>query len=228
MSFAHRVAALMSQNHVTMYFCKAKQHRVQWQLNRSYSLTCTPGHVAAQFNQHGNCATVTVDTVVLGKFHDAGVSKITAELTTFLPCSLTNKTECNRGYHSCFAACNVKCSCSIGKERGFQTMGGFQTLLWKRKKGRRIQKPPLTLLVLCPHPFLVADSCTWQRLYQRIGSTAHTWLALVLRLPRPHSLHIRPLPSLLLTQKEVQNIELPEVLIVNGVVGKVGLVGPHL
>jgi len=47
----------MPQNHMTKYFCEAKEHGVQWQLNRSYSLTCTPGHVAAQFNWHGNCTT---------------------------------------------------------------------------------------------------------------------------------------------------------------------------
>ena len=69
----------MSQNHVTEYFCQAKEHGIQWQLNRSYCLTCTPGHVAAQFDHHGN-------TVVLGKFQAACVSKITVELTTFLPC----------------------------------------------------------------------------------------------------------------------------------------------
>jgi len=79
---------LMSQNHMTNYFCMAEEHSVQWQLNRSYSLTCTPGHVAAQFNWHGNCATATVDTVVLGKCQPACVSKITVELTTLLPCSL--------------------------------------------------------------------------------------------------------------------------------------------
>ena len=45
------------------------------------ALTCTPGHVAAQFNRHGNCATATVDTVVLRKFQAACVSKITVELT---------------------------------------------------------------------------------------------------------------------------------------------------
>jgi len=49
---------------------------------------CTPGHVAAQFNRHGNCATAIVDTVVLGKCQPACVSKITVELTTLLPCSL--------------------------------------------------------------------------------------------------------------------------------------------
>ena len=56
-----------------------------------YCFTCTPGHVAAQFNQHGTCTTVTTDTVVLGKFQAACISKITAELTTFLPCIITNK-----------------------------------------------------------------------------------------------------------------------------------------
>ena len=71
----------------------SKEHGVQWQLNRSYNLTCTPGHIAAQFNWQGNCTTVVVDTVVLGKFQAACVSKITIGLTTFLPCSLMNKTE---------------------------------------------------------------------------------------------------------------------------------------
>jgi len=66
-----RVAVMMSPNHVTKYFRKAKEHRVQWQLNRSYRLTCTLGRIAAQFDQHGNCATVTVDTVVLGKLQAA-------------------------------------------------------------------------------------------------------------------------------------------------------------
>jgi len=66
---------------MTNYFRKAKEHGAQWQLNRSYSLTCTPGHVAAQFNQHANCATAKVDTVVLGKCQAACVSKSTVELT---------------------------------------------------------------------------------------------------------------------------------------------------
>ena len=89
----YRAAALTSQNHMTNYFRKAKEHSVQWQLNRSYCLTCTPGHIAAQFNWHGNGATVTVDTVVLGKCQAACVSKITVELTTFLPCSLMSEME---------------------------------------------------------------------------------------------------------------------------------------
>ena len=76
----YRAAALTSQNHMTNYFRKAKEHGVQWQLNGSYRLTCTSSRVAAQFNQHGNCATVTVDTVVFGKFQAACVSKITVEL----------------------------------------------------------------------------------------------------------------------------------------------------
>jgi len=38
---------LMSQNHTTKCFRKAKEHSVQLQLYRSYCLTCTPGHVAA-------------------------------------------------------------------------------------------------------------------------------------------------------------------------------------
>ena len=74
----------------------AKEHGIQWQLNRSYSLTCTPGPVAAQFIRHGNCATVKVDTVVLGKFQAACASKITVELTTFLPCSLMREMEYNQ------------------------------------------------------------------------------------------------------------------------------------
>ena len=69
---------------MTNYFHQVKEHGIQWQLNRSYSLTCTPGHVAAQFNWHGSCATANVDTVVLGKFQAACVSKITVELTTCL------------------------------------------------------------------------------------------------------------------------------------------------
>jgi len=61
---AYRAAALTSQNHMTNYFHMAKEHGVQWQLNSSYNLTCTPGPVATQFNWHGNCATAKVDTVV--------------------------------------------------------------------------------------------------------------------------------------------------------------------
>ena len=56
------------------------------------------------------CTTVTVDAVVLGKFQAACISKITIELTTFLPCIVTNKTEYNSG---CFMASDVKCSRSI-------------------------------------------------------------------------------------------------------------------
>ena len=79
------MAGLTSQNHVTKYFCKAKAdvYGVQWQLNGSYCLSCTPGCVAAQSNGHGNCATATVYAVVLGKFQVACVSKITVEITTF-------------------------------------------------------------------------------------------------------------------------------------------------
>ena len=110
----YRVAALTSQNHMTNYFCKAKEHSIQWPLNRSYRLTCTSGRIAAQFNWHGNCTTATVDTVVLRKFQGACISKITVELTTFLPCGLMSETkyigECCR----CFTACDVKRSCSIG------------------------------------------------------------------------------------------------------------------
>jgi len=77
----YRAAAFTSQNHVTKYFRKAKEHGVQWQLNRSYCLICTPGCIAAQSNGHGNRATVTVDIVILEKFQVACVSKITVELT---------------------------------------------------------------------------------------------------------------------------------------------------
>jgi len=45
--FLHYRAALTSQNHVTKYLCNAKEHGVQWQLNRSYHLTCTPGRAAS-------------------------------------------------------------------------------------------------------------------------------------------------------------------------------------
>ena len=78
-----------------MYFRKAKEHGIQSQLDRSYSLTYSSGRVAAQFNRHGNCATATVDTVVLRKFQAACVSKITVELTTFLPCIPMDETEYN-------------------------------------------------------------------------------------------------------------------------------------
>ena len=90
----HRAAALMSQNHMTNYFHKAKEHGVQWQLNRSYRLTCTSSCIAAQFNRHGNCATATVNTVVLCKFQAACISKIIVELTTFLLCDLMSKMKC--------------------------------------------------------------------------------------------------------------------------------------
>jgi len=117
-SLPHRAAALTSQNHMANYFRKAKEHSIQWQLNRSYSLTCTPGRVAAQFNQHGDCTTVTVDTVILGKFQAACVPKITVELTTFSPCSLMSKTEYNGECCGCFTftACVVKRSRPIDVE----------------------------------------------------------------------------------------------------------------
>ena len=66
---------------------------VQEQLKRSYCFTCTPGPIAVQFDRHVSCTAATVDTVVLGKFQTACISKITVELTTFLPYSLTNVTE---------------------------------------------------------------------------------------------------------------------------------------
>ena len=103
----------MSQNHMTNYFRKAKEHGIQWQLNRSYRLTYSSGRVAAQFNRHGNCATATVDTVVLRKFQAACVSKITVELTTFLPCSLMSETKYNGECCECFTAYDVKRSRSI-------------------------------------------------------------------------------------------------------------------
>ena len=63
----------------------------------NYCLTCTPGRVAARCNRHGNCTTATVDTVVLRKFRAACVSKITVEITTFLPRNLMKETGYNRG-----------------------------------------------------------------------------------------------------------------------------------
>ena len=97
---------------MTNYFRKAKEHGVQWQLNRRYSLTCTPGHVAAQFNRHGNCATAKVDAVVLGKCQAACV---TVALTSFLPCSLMSEMEYNGECCGCFTAYDVKRSRSIGR-----------------------------------------------------------------------------------------------------------------
>ena len=40
--YLYRVTALTSPNDVTEYFHKGKEQGVQWQLNRSYDLTCTP------------------------------------------------------------------------------------------------------------------------------------------------------------------------------------------
>ena len=59
-----------------------------------YCLTCTPGRVA---NRHGNCTRVAVDTVVLGKFRAACISKITVEITAFLPYSLRKKRNIKDG-----------------------------------------------------------------------------------------------------------------------------------
>jgi len=67
---SYRVAALTSQNHMTSYFHKAKEHGIQGQLNGRYCITYTPGHVAVQFNQHGNCTTATVATLMLGMLRD--------------------------------------------------------------------------------------------------------------------------------------------------------------
>jgi len=53
---------------------------------------------------------VTVDTVVLGKFQAASVSKITVELTTFFPCTLMSKTKYDG---ECFTVSDVKISHSI-------------------------------------------------------------------------------------------------------------------
>ena len=49
---------------MTKYFHKAKEHGVQWQVNRHYCLTCNPGHIAAQFNWHGNRALAKVDILM--------------------------------------------------------------------------------------------------------------------------------------------------------------------
>jgi len=54
---------------------KAKEHGVQWQLNRSYHFTCTPSRETA--------AMATTNTVVRGKFQAACISKITVELTSY-------------------------------------------------------------------------------------------------------------------------------------------------
>ena len=78
--------------------------------------SCTPGPIATQFNHHGNCATVTVDTVVLGKFQAACVSEITVELTTvyfFCLAVLWAKRNITEHVCSCFTACDVKCNHSI-------------------------------------------------------------------------------------------------------------------
>jgi len=88
----------------------AKEHGIQWQLNRRYHLTCTSGHLAAQFNWHGNCAAATVDTVVLHKFQAACVSKITVELTSF--CA-ANRAEYNVGCFGCLTDSGINRSHSV-------------------------------------------------------------------------------------------------------------------
>jgi len=62
------------------------------------------------YYQHGDCTTATLDTVILGKFRAACVSKITVELTTFLPCIPVEETECNGSCCGSFMASDVKCS----------------------------------------------------------------------------------------------------------------------
>jgi len=52
------------------------------------------------------------EEVVLGKFQAACIPKITVELTTFLPCILMSKTECNEECCGCFTTFDIKCSCS--------------------------------------------------------------------------------------------------------------------
>jgi len=59
-----RVAALAEQKHVTKYFHKAKEHGVQRQVNGHYCLTCNQGHIATQFNWHGNRAIAKVDILM--------------------------------------------------------------------------------------------------------------------------------------------------------------------
>jgi len=39
LQFDYRADALTSQNHMTNYFRKAKEHGIQWQLNRSYTVS---------------------------------------------------------------------------------------------------------------------------------------------------------------------------------------------
>ena len=60
--------------------------------------------------------TAQVDTVVLRKFRAACVSKITVDITTFLPYSLMRETKYNGGDFSCFTAGDVNCKCSIGNQ----------------------------------------------------------------------------------------------------------------
>jgi len=61
------------------------------------------GHVTAQFNLHGNCATATVDTVNCLTFQ--------VERTTFLLYILTNET--NRRCCRCSTASDIKWCCSM-------------------------------------------------------------------------------------------------------------------
>ena len=111
-----RLARETTTSHLLVHYNRAvAKDGVQWQLNGNYCLTCIPGRVAARSNRHGNCATATVNTVVLRKFQAACVSKIidSEESTTFLPYSLMRETECNGGCFVCFTAGDVNCNRSI-------------------------------------------------------------------------------------------------------------------
>ena len=76
---------------------KQKNKRgVQWQLNRSYCLTCTPGCIAAQFNRHGNCTTTIVDTLILSTFQATCCSRYFKASDIECSCSMVNHSQLNR------------------------------------------------------------------------------------------------------------------------------------
>ena len=110
----YRAAALTSQSHATKYFRMARRTQSSMAAEQKHSSHLLRSHPV--YYQHDNCTTATLDTVILGKFRAACVSKITVELTTFLPCIPVEETECNGSCCGSFMASDVKCSHTLLQE----------------------------------------------------------------------------------------------------------------
>jgi len=93
---------------------------------------------AAQFNQHGSWAIVKVDTIVFGKFQAACISKITVELTAFLPCTIMSEMKYNGECCGCFTTNEIKCGRSIAATGQSEYRLNVKGLVWR--------SPTLTLL----------------------------------------------------------------------------------